>query len=478
MSVIVLGTDGFIGRHLHAGIKLPPGAELVAVRGRRDLDLLDADAVKAFFASHGNVTHVFYCAAVGGLRSQQDQASDYDVNVSMFFNVLNAMPPRALLVHYTSGAALDRSRSINSLTELPEVPPPDPYGAAKHRIETDTKGDPRVLHVRVFGCHSSDESEFRFIATCARAAAAEVPVFIERNRLFSYCTAADLVTQANSNIIPYGCKGGRTVDAPNGTASLSQWAESVGAQPIITSPEAWGLNYCGRNTIVPQAVVSVRDTTNVLIFGASGSIGSAVLAAVTDAVPKLRLVTVGHEDANSKDWPPHDLPGFDIVVWAGGDNVNDAATGDWDEGDFQRVMDANCTFVMRTAQKLWKGGHVAYAARLCVVSSIWQVQTRQGKMSYTVSKAAVGGVVRSLAAEMGTRQVLVNALLPGPVDNEMTRATMPLEAQAEVKRRTGFRRMVTAREVAKAVLALTVQHTGITGQSVPVDLGFTVNSGL
>ena len=96
----------------------------------------------------------------------------------------------------------------------------------------------------------------------------------------------------------------------------------------------------------------------------------------------------------------------------------------------------------------------------------------------TVQSTRLGEIwaVRALAADLADRQILVNAVLPGAVDNPMTRATMSEAGQASVRDRTGFHRMVGLSEVTNAVAALTQTYTGITGQSVPVDLGFTTTA--
>jgi len=476
--VLILGANGFLGRHLAAS--LAKVARVTTVGGRAELDLSDTAAVGRFFALHTPFDVIFFCAAVGGLRARPDAAADYRANIDMVDNVRGQMGPGVRLVHYTSGAALDRSTDITAES----TPGPsgsidaavDPYGAAKLQIERTTRADPRVTHVRIFGCFGPGETEFRFLTAAARAAAAGVPIVIREDRPFSYCSIGDVVRHARDLVCRNEVQSVTLCDA--GVTRLSEWAALLGATPLVLGE---GRSYAGAGQLAvkPAAIAfgkSLNEHEHAVVFGGTGAIGAAVVAHL-EAQPGWTVTVVRHHDANDPAWPPRDLPGCTAVVWAGGDNVNDDAAG-YREADLDRVLEANCKFVLRTAQRLHAAGKIAYAARLCIVSSIWQLQTRPGKLSYTVSKAAVGGAVRAMAADFAERAVLVNAVLPGAVDNAMTRATMPAEAQAAVRARTGFGRLVTEAEVARAVWGLVGSYTGITGQSIPVDLGFTTNAGV
>jgi NAD(P)-dependent dehydrogenase (short-subunit alcohol dehydrogenase family) len=218
--------------------------------------------------------------------------------------------------------------------------------------------------------------------------------------------------------------------------------------------------------------------TTALVFGATGGIGAPIaeaLAADHDTV--LRASRRGDEGLVHAD-PPHlealdALPALDAVVWAQGANVNDSAA-DVDVGRFEEVMAANVTYVVATLQRLLRHDRIADGARLVVVSSIWETVARPGKFSYTVSKAAIGGLVRAASADLAQRGILVNAVLPGVTDTAMTRAMLS-DAQVDaVASQTGFGRLTSTDDVAGLVAHLcSARNTGVTGQSVAVDLGFS-----
>ena len=168
-----------------------------------------------------------------------------------------------------------------------------------------------------------------------------------------------------------------------------------------------------------------------------------------------------------------DLPRLDAVVWAQGVNASDSVTG-FDADVFAAVIEANVTFIARTLARLLELDRLATPARLCILSSIWQEQARTVKFSYTVSKAAVAGLVRSCAADLGPRQVLVNAVLPGVVDTPMTHANLASEQIDAICSASALARLATPEDIAAAVAFLVGPTNGaITGQSLIVDAGFS-----
>ena len=167
------------------------------------------------------------------------------------------------------------------------------------------------------------------------------------------------------------------------------------------------------------------------------------------------------------------LPVLDAAVWAQGTNRNDSVV-EFDPSGFEAVLRANLTFVVRTLAELLHLDKLANGARLCVISSIWEAIARRSKLSYTVSKAALGGFVRATAMDLADRSILVNAVLPGVVDTAMTRSMLSSDQIQSFEQATGFGRLVTLEDVANATWYLcSPSNTGVTGQSLCVDLGFS-----
>jgi len=211
-----------------------------------------------------------------------------------------------------------------------------------------------------------------------------------------------------------------------------------------------------------------------LVFGAKGALGSAVVDELQQR--HYRVHTLGHDESiDALDT----LPGLDAVVWAQGINGADSIADGFSEATYGAVMEANVTFVARSMAHLLKICRINNPARFCVLSSIWQDQARTNKLSYTVSKAAVGGLVRSCAADLGNRGILINAVLPGVVDTPMTRKNLSSEQIDSIAGASALGHLATPKDIATAVAFLIgPENRSITAQSLAVDAGFSLVRGL
>lgn len=107
------------------------------------------------------------------------------------------------------------------------------------------------------------------------------------------------------------------------------------------------------------------------------------------------------------------------------------------------------------------------------VSSINAVRGHRGVVAYSATKAAMDGMTRSLAREMGPKGVRVNSVAPGYFDSEMT-GELTEEFRARVTRRTPLRRLGAATDMAGVIRFLISEDAAfITGQTLVVDGGYT-----
>lgn len=215
-------------------------------------------------------------------------------------------------------------------------------------------------------------------------------------------------------------------------------------------------------------------------MGGLGALGSAIAGQLeADGSRVLRTSRELHPGAPDVvtldgDEDVRRLPMLQAVVWAHGVNVNDRADSHRAQ-DLSQMFEVNVALVAGQVRALVAAKRLAHGARLVVLSSIWEGVARPGKFSYTVSKAAVGGLVRAAAMDLAHQGILVNAVLPGVVDTPMTRSMLSREQIEQVASATGFGRMVAMADVASLVGYLSsAANTGVTGQSIAVDLGFSV----
>jgi NAD(P)-dependent dehydrogenase (short-subunit alcohol dehydrogenase family) len=218
---------------------------------------------------------------------------------------------------------------------------------------------------------------------------------------------------------------------------------------------------------------------NLLIFGSTGTLGGAILdkyrAEKWDVTCAVRKVV---NDCDIQlPLTPSVLGGnkFDAVVFAQGANVNGSAmqTG---TKELNELFEANVTVIAESISTLMGANAINEGGRVVILSSLWEQFTRQEKFAYSVTKAAVGGLVRSLAVDLGRqKKILVNGILPGIINSPMVARTLSPEQIANVVSQTPIGDLATPVDVANSVYMFgSALNTGISGQSIFVDRGFSV----
>jgi 3-oxoacyl-[acyl-carrier protein] reductase len=139
--------------------------------------------------------------------------------------------------------------------------------------------------------------------------------------------------------------------------------------------------------------------------------------------------------------------------------------------DWDAVIATNLTAVFRLSKACVRQMMKARNGRIVNLTSVVGLTGNPGQANYAAAKAGILGFTKSLARELGSRGITVNAVAPGFIDTDMTRA-LSEEQRAELLRQIPLGRLGTAAEVAAAVLFLvSPQSAYITGETLHVNGG-------
>ncbi|WP_405006757.1 3-oxoacyl-[acyl-carrier-protein] reductase [Kitasatospora purpeofusca] len=141
------------------------------------------------------------------------------------------------------------------------------------------------------------------------------------------------------------------------------------------------------------------------------------------------------------------------------------------EEAFTSVLDTNLTGTFRVVKRASKLMMRARKGRIVLISSVVGLSGSPGQSNYAASKAGLVGFARSLARELGPRNITVNVVAPGFVDTDMT-AVLTDERRAEIVAGVPLGRYAAPAEVASTVRFLGSDEAAyITGAVIPVDGG-------
>jgi len=139
--------------------------------------------------------------------------------------------------------------------------------------------------------------------------------------------------------------------------------------------------------------------------------------------------------------------------------------------EWQKVIDINLSaafFISRTVAREMIKKRVGSIINM---SSVIGIHGNGGQANYAASKAGLIGITKSIANEVASRGVRVNAIAPGYIDTDMT-ASVPEEVRKKMFEVIPMKRIGKQEDVAKAALFFASDDSSyITGQVLPVDGG-------
>jgi len=141
------------------------------------------------------------------------------------------------------------------------------------------------------------------------------------------------------------------------------------------------------------------------------------------------------------------------------------------DDDWQSVIDTNLSSVYRLSKGCIRGMMKARQGRIINIASVVGVTGNPGQANYCAAKAGMIGFTKSLAREVGSRNITVNCVAPGFIDTDMTRK-LPEEQRAELLAQIPTGRLGQPEEIAAAVAFLASPEAAyITGETLHVNGG-------
>lgn len=141
------------------------------------------------------------------------------------------------------------------------------------------------------------------------------------------------------------------------------------------------------------------------------------------------------------------------------------------EEDYQSVVDTNLKGTFNCIKHVSRQMLKQKSGRIINMSSVVGIGGNAGQVNYAASKAGVIGITKSVAKELGSRGITVNAVAPGYIDTEMTQVLSD-EVKGKVLEEIPLKRMGTTQDIANVVTFLASEKASyITGQVIAVDGG-------
>ncbi len=139
---------------------------------------------------------------------------------------------------------------------------------------------------------------------------------------------------------------------------------------------------------------------------------------------------------------------------------------EWDD-----ILNTNLGSVFRLSKGVLRGMMKARRGRIINIASVVGVMGNAGQTNYAAAKAGIIGFSKSLAREVGSRNITVNVVAPGFISTDMT-AQLPAEQQQQLVQQVALGRLGSPEDIAHAVAFLASPQAGyITGETLHVNGG-------
>jgi 3-oxoacyl-[acyl-carrier protein] reductase len=213
-------------------------------------------------------------------------------------------------------------------------------------------------------------------------------------------------------------------------------------------------------TVIGTATSESGATAITEAFNAAGVQGRGAVLDVNDAAAAEALI----------DGTVKEFGALHVLVNNAGITQDQLAMRMKDD-DWDAVIDTNLKSVFRLSRAVLRPMMKAKGGRIINITSVVGSSGNPGQINYAAAKAGVAGMTRSLAREIGSRNITVNCVAPGFIDTDMTKG-LPEEQQTALKTQIPLGRLGSPEDIAHAVAFLASPQAGyITGTTLHVNGG-------
>ncbi len=226
------------------------------------------------------------------------------------------------------------------------------------------------------------------------------------------------------------------------------------------------------------AILFAKSGYNVLInYNKSEDEAKELLETLTSQGYSVRIfkadVSKRHEVNLMVNYCIGEFGKIDVLVNNAGISVNKLFTDLTDE-DWNEMMDINLNGIFYTTQKALQYMLPELSGKIINVSSIWGLVGASSEVHYSVSKAAIIGMTKALAKELGPSNIQVNCVAPGVIQTDMLNGISD-EIIDMLREETPLQKLGTPEDIANCILFLADDKSNfITGQVISPNGGFVI----
>jgi 3-oxoacyl-[acyl-carrier protein] reductase len=218
----------------------------------------------------------------------------------------------------------------------------------------------------------------------------------------------------------------------------------------------------------------------ILLTGSRGGIGTSIKNVLVAEGHTVISPTSSELDLSNhevvKQWTDlHAHQEIDVVIFCAGINTPKDFL-EVEDTEHSLTFEVNMNSSREILKALLPGMLDRKFGRVIAISSAYATVARDGRSSYSISKAALEALIRSIAVENAQSNIIANSIVPGFIETPLTLKNNTQLQVDKILERIPMRRFGSSIEVANLVsFLISEKNTYITGQSIRIDGGFSIN---